>query len=251
MMTSTTRISFGIIASLLLLSTPYLSAADARNENADSAGKNPILTWNGPEYSWPKEALPQFTFERRVITDEEGRPVPSMHVVGGGVDIGFDDIRPFYIPEKPGNAPAEFEKSLILYDSHVATGMIAFTHFAKDAFFPELNKDAITGYAKTLVNKSNPQTGIAIDIIDGPTEPPRKQMILFCRPIMLTWKMTDSVKKTSITRTDMFVKMDDESIVVVSVLSDTASFSRVWAESLEVLRFSGFVKSGINSAGEK
>jgi hypothetical protein len=239
---------FPTIAITFLLFALPVAASPVQGPGAD---KDPYLTWNGPAYPWPNEALPALTLERRVLVNEDQCAIASMHLVGGGVDIGIESLGSFYIPNSPPPPPAGLEKSLIFYNSNVRSGIIAFTHFAKGTFFPDLDKDAVMGYAKALSEKSDPASGLTIEIPEGPSELPRKQMLLMCRPILLTWKTTSPGGKINRTRTDMFVRMNDGSLVVVSVLADSSSFSGIWAESVEMLRYSGFVKSGESPSEEK
>jgi hypothetical protein len=203
---------------------------------------DPYLTWSGPEYKWPQNVSTPVDLESVLMTDADGVPVRELHIRGNSMDVslGIGALGPFS-KNVAVSAPQIRPDSLVLSDSRAGDGVLCFTHFGKGAYIPEVNNDALMGVAKALMEESNPNTGVKVEIVEPPSDLPRKELLLMSRPRFLTWHLVDPASKTDLVCTDYFFTLPDDSLLVVSAVSRPGNHASLKADAEQLMRYSSIV----------
>jgi hypothetical protein len=227
------------IALVLALFPSLIFAQSTR----DDVGTNPYLSWNGPGYPWPQssDGAPALT-SNYVFENIEGTTYPRLvHFINGGdLKLSLGNLQPFYLGDKH-NILRDWKNSLVLADSGYPGAQICFTLFDKGVFFPELNIDAIMGYAKALASTNNGNSRMTVQIVEPPSELARKEALAVAKPLYITWKIFDPASKTDIQCTDYFFEIESGSILVVSVIADSDGQPGVRLAAKNLLRTASFI----------
>jgi len=230
------------LISLLLVSPCVLNAQDKPDENAP----NPYADAKGPEYAWPKRTQPLSISLKWEQAPEESRH-QVFHITGEGIDIALNSISPFLIDDAVPPNP-NWPGSVVLYDSRSQTGILTFTHFAKDEFLPDADKKTVAGYAKWLAGKTNVEKGAIVEIVLPPSDLSRKAAMIMTKPTFLTWKMSDRDSGARFQRTDYFFEQKDGSILVVSIVAAPEEEPAIRTSASQLLRFAYAVDQTPGSA---
>ena len=228
-----------VVCATLLLAIP---AGTATAQTSAQTPTDPYLTWSGPGYNWPQTSLPAPELESILLKDAEGNPVREFHIRGNGMDIalGIGTLRSFC--KNPAvSAPTLRPGSLVLSDSNAGDCLLCFTHFDKGAFLPTVNNDALMGVAKALMEQNNPNSGAGMEIVDPPSELPRKQLLLMTRPLFLTWHLSNPASRIDLVCTDYFFTLPDGSLLVVSAISKPGNHPALRAHTEQLMLNSSIV----------
>jgi hypothetical protein len=224
--------TIAVLLAIFILPPPGLTAQTTQAETDNATAPEA----KGAEYPWPQaKPLPL-----SVSTTWESAPEDPHHQVfrikGEGLSIAAGSLGPFIVDDTIP-VRADWPDSAVLYDSRSRSGMLCLTHFAKDEFLPKVDKNAVTGYAKSLTQMTNPEKGVNVEIVTPPSEIDRKAVILRLKPIFITWRKTDRNTGADFQRTDYFLELEDGSLLVVSVMATPGEEPGTRAAAYEMLRF--------------
>ncbi|MFA5256908.1 MAG: hypothetical protein WC360_02050 [Opitutales bacterium] len=220
-----------ITTRLLLLPLLCLGAFHAPAQTADPK-PDAFAVWTGPAHPWPKGSLPALQL-KGFWEQIESQKLMRYGAEGSGLRIVFSAVGPFRLME-PEMMPPAFSNALVLEDSRSASAYMAITMFRSGDFFPELNLDALSGYAKALVLGGG-QGAARTEIVEAPSQGSRKLLLMGMSPLGLTWKSFDARLQVPTLRTDYFFETP-KGLLVVSIVAEVAIQPGVRSAAEDILR---------------
>lgn len=222
-----------LLTILLLFVTVSLLADDATEK------PNPYLLWTGPAYSWPDQPMetPKLSSKWYIPPAEEENATPRMNyfIECGNMNVCVDNMNPFH-KDTQSLPQSILPGALILRDARMMDGTMCFTRVSEGNFIPGPDRDSIMGYAKALTLSSVPGKGLTVEVMKGPSEIGRKELMLLRKPLFLTWSLKQAATKRDFVRTDFFFDLNDGSILVVSAISGPNTHDILVSDVKEFMR---------------
>jgi len=209
-----------------------MGATIAPAQTAADPTPDPYASWTGPAYPWPKGSLPALQLESYWEKVEVQR-VMRYCAESSGLRIVFSAMEPFR-PMAPEMIPPTLSNALVLEDSRFASAYMAITLFRSGEFFPELNLNALSGYAKALV-LSGGQDAAQTEIVEAPSQGRRKLLLLGISPLCLTWESLDATTHLPTLRTDYFLDIE-KGLLVISIAAGPDIQPGVRSAAEDILR---------------
>lgn len=193
-----------------------------------SPSGNPYLDEELVPRIWPATPRPLFT-ATQAFEMVEMQSLPRLHL-GGPVNLQLGDLYNF----RPSSTSLPRYSA---YFRHAAQpeALIGFSLFTKAEFLPDLRKESLMGYAKSLfLFPLSPTTEVRM--LTGPEQPlPRKAFAFMgFKPVMMTYVLTDPVLELNLQRTEYFLDLGS-TILVVTIEAPPALFGGVFVLARQLL----------------
>jgi len=209
-----------------------LCAALALAGASPAAGASPL---------WPSNALPPLAVSSRWESSDEDVPHINFVFQGNGIELLFGALRPFAVPAPTDSRP-DVPGALVFRDARVPDAYLCFTMFGSGDFLPSVSASNLQSYLDALIENCDPAKGQSLEVLEAPSEIPRKELFIGMRPLYLCWHYRDLPHDIDIVRSDYFFELSGGRLLVVSVVTNPAGHEGVRAAAIEVLRSGSIVQ---------